>query len=154
MVFGFFKGKKAPTEAPKELYLKSNEAAFEYAERYLQRPLVKDSVLVGYVIAPVQERPSALRPAGPPKYSVKLATEHGTLEVSNCGSIAESVAKQTGIGDISIGAGDLVAVEVAAYDPKYAADHQMNYFIIVAKLTPVLSIANHMFRVHDPNARK
>jgi len=116
-MFSFFKSKNRPPEAPKEIHFKSNEAAFEYALQFIPGRFVKDKILIGLVVGPVVEKPSILKGPKLPRYTVRLATEHGAVEVSNCGSIAESLAMNANIGHVRIETGDLVAVEVAAYDP-------------------------------------
>ena len=148
-MFGFFKSKDRPAAKAKEVHFRSNQAAFEYALRFIPGRFVKDGILIGLVVDRVVEPPSLLKGPKLPRYTVRLATEHGAVEVSNCGSIAESLALNVKIGNIRIEAGDLVAVEVAAYDPKVAVGDDLNYFLIMAKLQPTLSTKDHMFKVYD-----
>ena len=83
-----------------------------------------------------------------------LAAESGTVEISNCERAIESLAEKTKFGNGRLEEGDLVAVEVAAYDPKIAVGDDANYFLIVAKLMPVLSVSAHMFRVCPPDENR
>ena len=140
-MFGWLKGKPKP---PDVLYFKSNDAAFEYASQYMQRPLLKDSTIFGQVVTRVpQQFGGGLKQQL--KWRVRLATEHGVLQTDHCGSIAEQLAADVGLRSPPIAEGDLVAVQVGAYDPKYAIDSQMQYFIIVCKLKSELRTDNHVF---------
>jgi hypothetical protein len=154
VIFGLFKGKKQLAEAPGDIYFKSNDAAFEYVERYMPGRFIKGKVLIGLVVTKHEIHSRLLLGPTLPTYTVRLAAEGGTVAVSNCGSIAESLAANTGIGDVRIEEGDLVAVEAAEYDAKVPPGDNPNYFLIVAKLTPVLSVADHMLKVYRPSGSK
>lgn len=151
MIFGLFKGKKQATEAPKDIYFKSNEAAFEYVERFMPGRFIKGKILIGLVVTKHKVHSRLLLGPTQPTYTVRLAAEGGTVEISNCGSIAESLALNTGTGDIRLEEGDLVAVEAAEYDAKAPPGDNANYFLIVAKLAPVLSVADHMLKIYRPD---
>jgi hypothetical protein len=108
VVFGLFKGKRHSSEPPKEIYFKNNEAAFEYAERFMPSRFVKGKTLIGLVLTRHKVHSRILLGPTHPTYIIKLAAETGTVEVSNCGSIAESLAANTKIGDVRIEEGDLL----------------------------------------------
>lgn len=154
MIFGLFKGKRQPAEAPKDIYFKSNDAAFEYVERFMPGRFIKGKILIGLVVTKHKVHARLLLGPTQPTFTVKLAAEGGTVEVSNCGSIAESLAANTSTGDVRIDEGDLVAVEAAEYDAKVPPGKDPNYFLIVAKLMPVLSVADHMLKVYRPGGDK
>lgn len=129
-MFGFFR-KKTPT---KELVFKSTEAAFEYATKFMANTLAQDCLLYGLVIGLVEQSYTLL---GTPRmsqqlYRVKLATDSGIVEVDNCGSIVEDFSGREPIP------GDLVAVRVASYNPKYAPSDpkSLNYFLIEVIVLP------------------
>jgi hypothetical protein len=154
VLFGLFKGKKQSAEAPKDIYFKSNAAAFEYVERFIPGRFIKGKILIGLVVIKHEVHSRLLLGPTQPTYSVRLAAEGGTVEVSNCGSIAESLAANAGAGDVCIEEGDLVAVEAAEYDAKVPPGDNPNYFLIVAKPSPVLSVADHMLKVYRPGEGK
>jgi hypothetical protein len=140
-MFGWLKGKPKP---PEVLYFKSNGAAFEYASQYMQRPLLKDATIFGQVLAKIPPQFGGLLKQQP-KWRVRLATEHGVVQTDHCGSIAEQLASDVNSRSSPITEGDLVAVQVGSYDPKYAVDSQMHYFIIICKLKPELRTDTHVF---------
>lgn len=154
MIFGLFKGKKHSSEPARDIYFKSNDAAFEYVERFMPGRFIKGKILIGLVVTRHKVHSRLLLGPTQPTYTVKLAVEGGTVKLSNCGSIAGSLAANTGVGDVRIDEGDLVAVEAAEYDAKVLPGDNPNYFLIVAKLMPVLSADDHMFRVHRPGEGK
>ena len=137
-MFGWLKGKKEEAKMPETLIFKSNDAAFQYAAKYIPRPLLNESIIFGQVIS----KSSSITPE---KWKVRLATEHGVVETEHCGSISESVASNANLNSSPIQEGDLVAIQVAAYDPKYPVDNMMQYFIIIIKLKPELSTAENVF---------
>lgn len=140
-MFGWLKGK---SKLPEVLYFKSNDAAFEYASEYMQRPLLKDATIFGQVLARVPPQLGGLLKQEP-MWRVRLATEHGVLQTDHCGSIAEQLASDVNLKPSPIAKGDLVAVQVGSYDPKYAVDSQMQYFIIICKLKPEIRTDTHVF---------
>lgn len=140
-MFGWLKEKPKP---PEILHFKSNDAAFEYAAEYMQRPLLKDATIFGQVLVKVVPQFGGLLKQQP-KWRVRLATEQGVLQTDHCGSIAEQLASDVNLMSSPIKEGDLVAVQVGSYDPKYAVDSQMQYFIIVCKLKPELRTDTHVF---------
>lgn len=154
MIFRLFKGKSWSTAAPKDIYFKSNDAAFEYVERFMPGRFIKGKILIGLVVTKHKVHSRLLLGPTQPTYTVRLAVESGTVEVSNCGSIAESLAANAGTGDVRIVERDLVAVEASEYDAKVPPGDNPNYFLIVAKLMPVLSVADHMLRIHRPDGDK
>ena len=154
MIFGLFKGKKHSTEPPEDIYFKSNEAAFEYAERFMPGRFAKGKVLIGLVLTRHKVHSRQLLGPTRPTYTVKLAAESGTVEISNCERAIEFFAEKTKFGDGRLEEGDLVAVEVVEYDPKIDVGKDTNYFFIIAKLMPVLSVSDHMFRVYPPDESK
>jgi hypothetical protein len=140
-MFGWLKGKTKP---PELLFFKSNDAAFEYASEYIQRPLLKDATIFGQILAKVPPQFGGLLKQQS-MWRVRLATEQGILQTDHCGSIAELLLSDVDEKSSPISEGDLVAVQVGSYDPKYAMDSQMQYFIIICKLKPELRIDTHIF---------
>jgi len=136
-MFGWSKGKKEKGGMPDALIFKSNNAAFEYAAKYIKRPLVNEAIIFGQVVSKSSSSPLE-------KWRVRLATEHGIVETEHCGSIAKSIASKVNLESTPIQEGDLVAVQVAAYDPKFAVDHMMQYFIVITKLKPELCTKTHI----------
>lgn len=142
-MFGWFKEKSKP-KPPEVLYFKSNEAAFEYASKYMLRPLLKDATIFGQVVAKVPQQFDGLLKQQP-MWRVRLATEHGVLQTDHCGSIAEQLSSDVRLKSSPIAEGDLVAVQVGSYDPKYAIDSPMQYFIIICKHKPEVWTDTHAF---------
>lgn len=141
-MFGWFK-RKAKT--PSALFFKSNDAAFEYAAAYMQRPLIKDAVIFGQIVAEAAPEFGSLLRHRQKTWVVRLASEHGVLETSRCGSVAEKLVGEFKLKSLPLREGDLVAVQVGAYDPKYAIDNPMQYFVIMCKLRPEVGIEDHVF---------
>lgn len=114
------------------LVFASANAAFDYASKYLARPLVHRAHLVGYVDGPAERAPhdSSRDPRG--KFVASLATHDGIFQAQFCGSIAAEVS---GRGPER---GDLVPVCTASYGPE--KQEPLNYFIIAAILLPRLSL--------------
>lgn len=141
-MFGWLKKKSLP----EILYFKSNDAAFEYAARYMQRPLMEGAVIFGQVVRKVEaESSTGLLRSSQEKWRVRLATEHGVLETDHCGSIAEGLATGLKLKTSAVNPGDLVGIQVAAYDPKYSINSPMQYFIIMCKVKPAVRVADHVF---------
>ena len=92
MIFGLFKGRQ-PAEAPKDIYFKSNNAAFEYVEQFMPGRFVKGKISHWLGRHQAQGTRDAVAGTNPANLTAKLAVEGGTVEVSNCGSIAESRSK-------------------------------------------------------------
>ncbi|MGP9568055.1 hypothetical protein [Halomonas sp. AOP25-F1-15] len=138
-MFGWLKPKR-----PEALLFKSNDAAFEYASKYMLRPLLKDATIFGQVLAKVSPQFGGLLKQQP-KWRVRLATEHGVLQTDHCGSIADQLASDVDLKSSPIVEGDLVAVQVGSYDPKYAVDSEVQYFIIICKLKPELRTDTRVF---------
>jgi hypothetical protein len=151
VIFGLFKGKTQSTETPEDIHFNSNEAAFEYVERFMPGRFIKGKILIGLVVTKHKVHSRLLLGPTQPTFTVRLAAEGGTVVVSNCGSIAESLALNTSAGNIQVEEGDLVAVEAAECDSKVPPGDNPNYFLIVAKLSPVLSVADHMLKIYRPD---
>lgn len=117
------------------LPFKSNEAAFEYATKYLARPITKESIVFGLVVGK----------ASPNKWKVKIATDQGLFEVANCCSISESLQLKMGVEINNIEIGDLVAVELSSYTPKLSIENENQIYLILMKLKPILSIEQNIF---------
>ena len=142
---------KNKIKPPKNLIFKSNEAAFIYASKYMQRPLIQGSIIFGHVIGKIAPRSKLLKTTQE-RWKVSLATEHGALESENCGSIFTEIMKDLGQDSSPIQIGDLVAVEAASYDPRHPVGSPMQYFIITLKLKPELKLHDHIF-IPDTTAR-
>lgn len=134
--------KKKQVDLPKELIFKNTEAAFEYAAMYLAGSLTLSNHLYGLVVGLAAEKGTVferrLRLSNP-LYRVKLATNVGIVEVENCGSITKDFSGR------DPAAGDLVAVNVAQYNPKYAASDMMNYFLAEFIVLPRIQTNRHQF---------
>lgn len=93
------------------------------------------------------EGTSAVRRASETRTNVARATSYRdwVLQTDHCGSIAEQLASDVNLKLSPIAGGDLVAVQVGSYDPKYAVDSQMQYFIIICKLKPEVRTDTHVF---------
>ncbi|MGQ0510301.1 MAG: hypothetical protein ACT4P9_06775 [Betaproteobacteria bacterium] len=155
MIFRLFKNKKHSTELQKDIYFKSNEAAFEYAERYMPGRFLNGSVLIGLVLIRHKVHSRLLLGPTHPTYTVKLAAKGGTVEIADCSRGIELAGEKTKFGDGRLEEGDLVAVEVTANDPKFAVGKNNNtFFFIVAKLMPVLSVSDHSFQTYPPGESK
>ncbi len=80
-------------------------------------------------------------------YDVSLAVEGGPIKIP-CGSIVEdTVRDMTGKKAASPCAGDLVLVQIGSYDPTFAPDSPVNYFIICFRLKPECDVATGGFRM-------
>lgn len=101
--------------------------------------------MFGQVVAKVE--PRLPFKVGLQRWRVRLATEHGVLETEHCGSIAAGLIADLKLKTSEIQAGDLVAVKVGSYDPKYSFDSPMQYFVILFKLKPEIEIRpeGHVF---------
>lgn len=128
----------------KTLPFKSNEAAFKYASLYLTRPIREKEVIFGIVVSEVQGHTNPDLPSTK-KWKVKLATDQGIFQVPNCGSIAEGLHSKAGSPISKITSGDLVAVELSSYNPQFGIDHENQYYLIMVKLQPVLSVEKNVF---------
>jgi hypothetical protein len=150
MVWNPFKRNRPAT--PQKLVFKSTEAAFEYASQFMQRPLVPrrvqdinapSALLFGLVESVLQKRTDD----SPEMHKVKLATDRGVISLANVGTICS----------VTLNEGDLILVEIASYDPNFAPEHYLQYFIAICRLKPVLGIPSHVFEIDEaslPNTAK
>ncbi len=150
-MFGWLRSRKPAL--PEKLYFKDSNAAFEYAAQYMSRGLapvngVPDGrpgqFLIGIIDGMAPPHP-LLRTKTIDKYAARLAVTGGVVAVENCGSIAAG-------GNLR--QGDLVAVQVGSYDPRYPPDHPMNYFVAICRLKPTLIVADNYFEIDEQSIPK
>ncbi len=135
-MFRWLRKRLSPDRYPNELIFKGTDQAFEYAARYFPRLLEEGGTLIGQVLGKGGIRVGEFEVKGE-YYRVRLATSQGVVEVSNCGTSLDSDTPT----------GSLVMVEAAVYQPHTSPDHRLNYFVILARLEPVLLASNNNFRV-------
>jgi hypothetical protein len=140
-MFGWLKGN---VSKPAGLVFKSNDDAFDYASQYMRRPLVKGETIFGQVLTKVSPQFGGLVKQQE-KWRVRLATEHGVLQTDHCGTIAGDLASNLKLRSSAIKEKDLVAVNVGSYDPKFALESPMQYFVIICKLKPEILADNNAF---------
>jgi hypothetical protein len=155
-MLGFSRRKKI--KVPPVLYFKDTSAAFEYACEWMAREVrprqatdrsaSPEDLIVGFVHGPaaVELGPS---PPGrlPPRYDVSLAVKGGRARVPQCGSILVETAFD--LLDVKVEpprAGDLVLVDVGAYNPDYPFNNLINYFMITFRLKPEMETKSFAFR--------
>jgi hypothetical protein len=169
MALKFFCRKKRNEIPTPALYFKDEFSAFEYACRYMSRPLDLSSrssnLIIGYVhgrVVPIDnDSIEGLLSQRGTYFDVSLATEGGPIRVQNCGTILEETARDMAeiarerrrvVVDFPVKVepprlGDLVAIEIANYNPQYPPGHFLNYFAIVYRLIPEIHPPEHMFRL-------
>jgi hypothetical protein len=166
-VFGFLR-RKRPT-VPKILYFKGNAEAFQYACKYMARPVLPTRIgepsgqplIVGFVNGAAENDflNNLLESKSEKKtlyFDVSLALENGPVRIPRCGSIMTELAQDT-LNNWKIKLpnehpvllpprfGDLVLLDTGSYDPVFPLDHPINYFMIVLRLKPEMSITRHAF---------
>ena len=127
-----------PTDT--ELFLKTTEAAFEYAVRFLPGEFATGNKLYGIIDeVPEEVHDNSL-------WGVRLAAGGGAIPIKSCGNIANSMRRHLNLPEQVYKAGDLVVIEISRYDTAFPITSPMQYFIIMGRLLPILLEHGRVFK--------
>ena len=138
-MFGLFGKKKEeplPAATPDRLYLKSNDAGFEYACKLLPGILKEGEVFFGQIVKQFKQGER-----GTFKFSVRLAVEPNVVETDNCDTAMDGYYSKVGGTPPELKVGDLVLISVGMYDPDFEINRPMQTFFILAKANPEINPA-------------
>ncbi len=140
-MFNLFGKKKA--QNPRVLCFKSNQAAFEYACKYLESPIQEKRAIVGVVLSSDQKIGFCVKVANPKDSTLTYASAEELLDQKQTYAVSLITAKHESVPDVQ--AGDLVL-----FAPNMEVIRQGVFSgMIIAKIGPTLDLETGMFELLD-----